>query len=89
MKKLILPVVTVLLGTGAAFGTQAAKSTSAKVAVDGYRIDALTGECVNAIQQCESSGTAPCVWTGDSSTHLVSKISDDPTMCGQELFFKP
>ncbi|WP_234110705.1 DUF6520 family protein [Chryseobacterium sp. R2A-55] len=89
MKKLILPVVTVLLGTGAAFGTQAAKSTSARVAVNAYRIDALTGACVDAQQQCETSGTAPCVWSGDGGTHLVEKISDNPTMCGQELFFKP
>lgn len=82
-------MVTVLLGTGAAFGTQAAKSNSAKVAVDAYRIDAITGECVDAQQQCETSGSAPCVWSGDGSSHLVQKIADNPTMCGQELFFKP
>lgn len=86
MKKLMIPVVTVLLGTGAAFATNAAKSNSARAIVDAYRIDAVTGECLNAQQQCNTVGTAPCVWSGDSSSSLHEKISDNPTMCGEELF---
>jgi hypothetical protein len=85
MKKLITPVVLILMGTGAAFATKA-NSTSTRAVVDAYRIDAKTGACLEAEQQCDTVGQIPCVWNGDNSSALFEKASDNPTMCGDELF---
>ncbi len=86
MKKFLLPAAIILMGTGAAFATNYAEANGRKASVDAYRIDNVTGTCVDAEQQCSTDAGLPCVWTGDNSTQLVEKISDNPTMCGNELF---
>ena len=85
MKKFMIPVVLVLMGTGAAFATKA-NSNSTKSLVNGYRIDIESGECFSTGQQCETVGIEPCQWIADPNVHLVDEISANPTMCGQELF---
>ncbi|MBO9676354.1 MAG: hypothetical protein J7577_23130 [Sphingobacteriaceae bacterium] len=83
MKKLIFPVAVILIGAGAAFATKA--TTSKKALVAAYRINAVTGQCIDARQQCSTLGTETCTWTGDNATPL----HDEPissTMCGEELF---
>ncbi len=83
MKKLILPVTLVLLGTGAAFATK--MNSSKRVLVDGYRIDAVSGQCVTNRQKCNTAGVDPCTWSENVNVILHdSPIS--PTMCGEELF---
>lgn len=81
----MIPVVLILMGTGAAFATKA-DNDSKKALQAGYRIDIESGECINANQQCETVGLEPCEWTGDSNVHLVQGFSANPTMCGEELF---
>lgn len=83
MKKLILPAFVLLMGAGAAFATKA--TTSKRVLVDAYRIDAVTGQCIKAQQQCNPTGSEVCTWSVDNLTPL----HDAPisaTMCGEELF---
>lgn len=83
MKKLILPVTLLLLGTGAAFATK--MNNSRRVITDGYHINAVTGQCVTDRQKCTTDPGAPCTWSEDPSvTLLAAPIS--PTMCGNELF---
>lgn len=81
----MIPVVLVLMGTGAAFATKA-NSNSTKVLVQGYRVNVDNGACIATGQQCETSGATPCEWTANPSVHLVEGISANPTMCGEELF---
>jgi hypothetical protein len=83
MKKFIFPVAVILMGAGAAFATKA--TTSKNAIVDAYRIDAVTGQCIEAQQQCSTEQGATCTWTGDG----VTPLHDAPlssTMCGEELF---
>ncbi|ALR29248.1 hypothetical protein ATE47_01300 [Chryseobacterium sp. IHB B 17019] len=83
MKKLIFPVAVILIGAGAAFATKA--TTSKNALVDAYRINAVTGRCISAEQQCSTLGSETCTWTADG----VTPLHDEPissTMCGEELF---
>lgn len=83
MKKFILPAAVILMGAGAAFATKV--TTSKRVLVDAYRIDASSGRCVKALQQCNSTGSETCTWSVDN----VTPLHDAPisaTMCGEELF---
>lgn len=80
MKKLFFPALVVLMGAGAAFAT---KATTSKLAiVDGYRIDAVSGECIKE-NKCSTIPGETCVWSADDSTPL-HELSE--TMCGDELF---
>jgi len=81
----MIPVVLILMGTGAAFATKA-NSDSKKALQLGYRIDIESGECIAANQQCETVGDQPCEWSVDTDVHLVQGFSANPTMCGEELF---
>lgn len=80
MKKLILPAFVILMGAGAAFATKA--TTSKKAIVDGYRIDAVSGQCLKE-NQCSTIPGETCLWSADDATPL-HQLSD--TMCGEELF---
>lgn len=81
----MIPVVLILMGTGAAFATKA-DNNSKKATQQGYRVDIDSGECIATNQQCETVGSQPCEWTADVNVHLVEGISANPTMCGEELF---
>ncbi|MBT2559833.1 hypothetical protein J7E50_18080 [Pedobacter sp. ISL-68] len=83
MKKFIFPVAVILMGAGAAFATKA--GTSKNVLIDAYRIDAVSGKCINAEQQCSTLGNETCTWTADSVTPLHEEPISS-TMCGEELF---
>lgn len=81
MKKLILPVAVVLLGTGAAFATK--MNSSKRSLIDAFRIDAVSGQCINAQQKCSTIPADPCTWTEDFSVFLHRPGT---TMCGDELY---
>ncbi|ANF52968.1 hypothetical protein A0O34_21650 [Chryseobacterium glaciei] len=81
MKKLILPAFVILMGAGAAFATKA--TTSKRAIVDAYRIDAVSGQCIDAEQKCSTTFGETCLWSADNATPL-HQLSE--TMCGEELF---
>lgn len=81
MKKLILPAAVILMGAGAAFATKV--TTSNRAFVTAYRIDAVSGQCIDAKQACSKTPGETCLWSVDNSTPL-HELSE--TMCGEELF---
>ena len=81
MKKLILPAFVILMGAGAAFATKA--TTGKRAIVDAYRIDAVSGQCIDAKQKCSTTPGPTCTWSADGVTSL-HELSE--TMCGEELF---
>lgn len=83
MKKLILPAALILMGAGAAFATK--MNSSKRAIVDAYRINAVSGQCVDAKQKCSTSFGIPCTWSEDASV-VLHNAPVSPTMCGEELF---
>ncbi len=90
MKKFLIPVVLILVGTGSALATNVAKKTS-KALVPAYRIVSVAGgqfQCQNADQQCSDVNNGiVCKWEVDGTTDLHNEGSG--TMCGSELFEIP
>lgn len=90
MKKILFPVVLVLLGTGSAFATKVANESN-KAVVKGYRIVAIGGgqfECQNTQQDCSTVNNGNvCLWADDSSVELHSAASE--TMYGDNLYELP
>ena len=83
MKKLMIPVALILMGTGAAFATKAAKGNAAITPT--YRIDQNSGLCVAENQTCSTVENTVCKWSGDGVTPMhAAPIS--PTECGAVLF---
>jgi hypothetical protein len=80
MKKFIFPVAVVLMAAGAAFATKV--TTSKTAIVSGYRVDAVSGQCIKE-NKCSTIPGETCVWSADNATPL-HQLSD--TMCGEELF---
>lgn len=83
MKKLILPAALILMGAGAAFATK--MNSSKRILVDGYHINATTGQCITDNQKCSTSFGSPCTWSEDPSV-ILRNAPASPTMCGDELF---
>lgn len=83
MKKLILPAALILMGAGAAFATK--MNSSKRAIIDAYRIDAVTGQCINAGQKCSTTPGLPCTWRENSSV-VLHDAPISATMCGDELF---
>ncbi|MCT2561822.1 DUF6520 family protein [Chryseobacterium herbae] len=81
MKKFIFPVAVILMGAGAAFATKV--TTSNRAFVTAYRIDAVSGQCIDAKQECSTQTGETCFWSADNVTPL-HELSG--TMCGEELF---
>jgi len=85
MKNLIIPVLLLMAGTGAAFATSSAPN-EAKAPVSGYRLVEVDEEvtlCVNANKTCTDVDTGVvCTWT-DNVTPL--REFSTPTMCGEIL----
>ena len=84
MKKIMVPVARILMGTGAAFASKAAKEERTMVSPT-YRIDADTGFCVAVDQPCSDINNVVCTWSGDG----VSQLHDaplSPTECGRVLY---
>lgn len=89
MKKLIIPVILVSLGTGAAFATSA-KSNDINAPVAAYQILELGPNqtvCVNAEQTCSDIEGEICTWSEDENVQLHR--FDTPTMCGDFLYKVP
>ncbi|MGN7706898.1 DUF6520 family protein [Chryseobacterium sp. 22543] len=83
MKKLILPAALILMGAGAAFATK--MNSSKRAIVDAYRINATTGQCVDAKQKCSTNPGPSCTWSENPSV-VLQNAPITPTMCGDELF---
>lgn len=86
MKKLMIPVALVLMGTGAAFATNAANGSKTMISPT-YRVDENSGLCVQVNQTCSEIPGDVCTWSGDG----VSVLHDapvSPTECGA-ILFKP
>lgn len=85
MKKLLIPVAVVLLGTGGAFATKIAKDS--RVEVTGYRFGNV-GEapCVVTPQRCETMNTGNlCTWTDENNiSHDLKQLSG--SACGVDLY---
>ncbi|MDV3925517.1 hypothetical protein CMT52_01800 [Elizabethkingia anophelis] len=82
MRKLILPVTVLLIGTGAAFATNFAKQN--KAVFEGYRIDTSTPEreCINMHVECSDVPT-PFLCTDGSGNQLYQLEGTD---CPNELY---
>jgi len=85
LKNALLPAVIALMGVGAAFATNGAKS-SIDATQPGYYFNSSTNRCVETTAQCSTSGSNACTWKDDQGTthNLSTKISD--TMCGDPLY---
>ncbi|OCA76371.1 hypothetical protein BBI01_06670 [Chryseobacterium artocarpi] len=85
MKKLLIPAFIIVMGAGGAFANKMMNS-SGKAIVNGYHINAA-GQCVTDNQKCNTVGSIPCTWSGDTDVVLRQEPTpENPTMCGQELF---
>jgi hypothetical protein len=84
MKKLrilLLPAALILIGAGAAFATNVAKSSSNTA--DGYFLDSSTGQCVKR-GVCSNIPGNTCMWDDGSGTlRNLSKLSG--TSCSVHL----
>ncbi|WP_262152710.1 DUF6520 family protein [Chryseobacterium foetidum] len=91
MKKILFPVVLIVLGTGSAFATMMAKENK-KAIVKGYRIVDVGGgqfECQNTLQDCSNIAIgAFCQWTADPNVELHNAGASE-TMCGDNLYELP
>ena len=83
MKKLIIPMAVVLMGTGAAFATKLASNTANK-AMPTYRIDE-NGHCKDVDQECDEGGTFLCTWNDDGASQLY-KFKINETTCSSQLY---
>jgi len=86
MKKLMIPVALILMGTGAAFATKAAKGNLALITPT-YRIDPNSGLCVQENQTCSTVESTVCKWSVDGVTPMHD-LPKSPTECG-DVLFKP
>ncbi|WP_288244003.1 DUF6520 family protein [uncultured Chryseobacterium sp.] len=84
MKNLMIPVVLILMGTGAAFASKAAKGNAAMI-TPVYRIDAASGLCEQVNQTCSDIQGDVCTWSADGTTALHD-VPTSPTECGRVLF---
>lgn len=80
MKKLLIPVLTVVVGIGAAFaGNQVSKSSKI---IPTYRIEGT--QCVEVNQDCDNGGDFLCTLDGASSVQLYQfKLNE--TTCSTEM----
>lgn len=87
MKNLFLSAFVVLIGTGAAFASNADKSEKSTV-VDGHFFDNNLNQCVNAQIDCSTIDTGQmCKW-GAVGAEIVLREAGD-TSCGNQLFKAP
>jgi len=85
LRKVILPVAIILIGAGAAFATNYAKSADEELK-PGYYIDNSTGQCLNANTQCTTEVGTICTWY-DSNTDTKYNLHElEGTSCGDFLY---
>lgn len=78
-----MPALIVAMGAGAAFATNLA-SNIAKAAVPTYRIDAVSGQCIQVNQECDENGSFVCTWSGDDMSQL-HEFKLNETSCSRTL----
>lgn len=86
-KQALLPVVIVLMGIGAAFASNAAKSSGSSE--PGYYFDSSQSRCISPNVQCSSTPGDLCTWTDPTTFttyELHSRIND--TMCDDNTLYK-
>ncbi len=86
MKKLILPVVLVVAGTGAALATQAEQRKEQSIVPGYHLVNVGPNETICQVtdKDCSTEGFLICTWT-DSS---VLRDIGNGTMCGDPLYEK-
>jgi hypothetical protein len=86
-KSLYLPAAIVLMGVGAAFASNNAKSSD-DASEKGYYIDSSSGQCVESPKTCSTESGNICTWTdpATSTSHNLRQL--DGTSCG-DLLFEP
>lgn len=90
MKKVLFPVILVVLGTESAFATMMVKKSTKAVIPAYIRVSDGGGQfhCEAADQQCSDVAEGPfCIWEQDNSTELYN--IDTGTMCGSKLYELP
>jgi len=87
LKKFILPVAIILIGTGAAFATNSAKNADGLL-VSSYRYDpSATGvKCILTPMQCSTVQGAICTWKDSNNKDHDLFEFDNVTACGDELY---
>ncbi|WP_053187064.1 DUF6520 family protein [Sunxiuqinia dokdonensis] len=84
LKSLYLPAAIVLMGVGAAFATNNAKSSD-DAPEPGYLFDSSTSECMEKRSDCSPTGTVFCTWEdANNQSHSLSRLSG--TSCIQPLY---
>jgi hypothetical protein len=84
LKKVLLPVAIILIGTAAAFATNAKKSTGNSL-TPGYSFDNSTSKCVQKRTDCSPVGVISCTWTDNyNESHDLYKLNG--TSCVQALY---
>lgn len=86
MKKLMIPVALVLMGTGAAFAGKAVNGSKDMISPT-YRVDENSGLCLEVDQTCSEMPGDVCTWSGDGVS-VLHKTQTSPTECGA-ILFKP
>jgi|WetSurMetagenome_2_1015567.scaffolds.fasta_scaffold15573_2 hypothetical protein len=82
LRKVLLPVAIILIGAGAAFATNAVKSTDEPV--DGYYFDNTSKKCITP-KQCDNVEGNTCTWVDASgSIHNLCRRTSE-TMCTVRL----
>ncbi len=83
-KSLYLPAAIVLMGVGAAFATNNAKSSD-DASETGYYFDSASSQCVESPKTCSTAPGAICTWT-DPATSISHNLRQlDGTSCGALL----
>ncbi|MBN9312955.1 MAG: hypothetical protein BGO40_10695 [Chryseobacterium sp. 39-10] len=90
MKKIVLPVILIIVGTGSAFATMMAKKSM--TAVNGYKIINTGGgqfTCEDVGQKCSTTAVGDyCRWSSDNNV-ILHEIDSPETMCGDPLYELP
>jgi hypothetical protein len=74
LRKVILPAAIILIGAGAAFATNAAKTSG--MSEDGYYFDSSSRTCINP-GQCSSVEGNTCIWEDASgTTHNLCRLGE-------------
>jgi hypothetical protein len=80
MKKLLIPVLTVAVGIGAAFASN--KVSKMSKVIPTYRIEGT--QCVEVQQDCDNAGSFLCTFDGPGAAQLYQfKLNE--TTCSNEM----
>jgi len=82
MKKILMPTLIIVMGAGAAFASNIASKRATVVPT--YRIDAISGQCIQVEQECDNEGSFVCTWNEDDMS-VLHELKVNETTCSQTL----